>query len=135
PLSAILAIWMWRGLSFTTSSGSVLGLQLIAVTSAALIAVALKPSTRIARVLGSKFFALGGKRYAFAMYVFHPLMLGISMSLPIASKAVRLAFFGISTIAISDLSYRYLESYFLRIKAGDRVSAPSGSAAVLKAAA
>ena len=135
PLSAILAIWMWHGLSFTTSSGSVFGLQLIAVTSAAFIAVALKPSTWIARILGSKFFALGGKKFAFAMYVFHPLMLKIFMSLPIASKGLRLALFGISTVVISGLSYRYLESYFLHIKVGERVATPSSSAVAIKAAA
>jgi peptidoglycan/LPS O-acetylase OafA/YrhL len=122
PLSAILAIWMWHGLSFTTSSGSVLGLQLVAVTSAALIAAALKPSTWTARVLGSRFLALGGKKYAFAMYVFHPLMLEICMSLPIASKGLRLTLFAISTVFISGLSYRYLESYFLHMKIGGTVS-------------
>jgi peptidoglycan/LPS O-acetylase OafA/YrhL len=122
PLSAILAIWMWHGLSLVTSFGSVIGLQLIAVTSAALIAVALKPSTWISRVLGSKFFALGGKKYAFAMYIFHPLMLEICMSLPIASKGLRLTLFAISTVLISGLSYRYLESYFLHMKVGGTVS-------------
>ena len=122
PLSAILAIWMWRGLSFTTSSGSVLGLQLVAVTSAALIAAALKPSTWTARVLGSRFLALGGKKYAFAMYVFHPLMLEICMSLRIASKGLRLTLFAISTVFVSGLSYRYLESYFLHMKIGGTVS-------------
>jgi peptidoglycan/LPS O-acetylase OafA/YrhL len=122
PLSAILAIWMWHGLSFTASSGSVLGLQLVAVTSAALIAAALKPSTWTARVLGSRFLALGGKKYAFAMYVFHPLMLEICMSLPIASKGLRLTLFAISTVFISGLSYRYLESYFLHMKIGGTVS-------------
>jgi peptidoglycan/LPS O-acetylase OafA/YrhL len=122
PLSAILAIWMWHGLSFTTSSGSVLGLQLVAVTSAALIAAALKPSTWTARVLGSRFLALGGKKYAFAMYVFHPLMLEICMSLPIASKGLRLTLFAISTVFVSGLSYRYLESYFLHMKIGGTVS-------------
>jgi peptidoglycan/LPS O-acetylase OafA/YrhL len=127
PLSAVLALWMWRGLSFTTSSGSVLGLQLVAVTCAALIAAALKPSTWTARVLGSKFFALGGKKYAFAMYVFHPLMLEICMSLSIASKGLRLTLFAISTVFISGLSYRYLESYFLHMKIGGTVSQVGGT--------
>jgi peptidoglycan/LPS O-acetylase OafA/YrhL len=122
PLSTVLAIWMWHGLSVTTSFGSVIGLQLIAVTCAALIAAALRPSTWTARVLGSKFFALGGKKYAFAMYVFHPLMLEICMSLPIASKGLRLTLFAISTILISGLSYRYLESFFLHIKVGGTAS-------------
>jgi peptidoglycan/LPS O-acetylase OafA/YrhL len=123
PLSAILAVWMWHGLSLTTSFGSVIGLQLIAVTSAALIAVTLKPSTWIARILGSKFFALGGKKYAFGMYMFHPLMLTICMSLPIASKGLRLTLFAISTVVISGLSYRYLESFFLHMKVAVPVSA------------
>jgi peptidoglycan/LPS O-acetylase OafA/YrhL len=122
PLSAVLAIWMWHGLSLTTSFGSVIGLQLIAVTCAALIAAALRPSTWTARILGSKFFALGGKKYAFAMYVFHPLMLEICMSLPIASKGLRLTLFAISTVLISGLSYRYLESFFLHMKVGGTVS-------------
>jgi peptidoglycan/LPS O-acetylase OafA/YrhL len=137
PLSAILAIWMWHGLSLTTSFGSVIGLQLIAFTSAALIAVALKPSTRIARILGSKFFALGGKKYAFAMYMFHPLMLTLCMALPIASKGLRLTLFAISTVIISGLSYRHLESFFLHMKVGGTVSkvevpvSPSRETAVL----
>jgi peptidoglycan/LPS O-acetylase OafA/YrhL len=131
PLSAILAIWMWHGLSFNTSIGSVLGLQLIAITSAALIASALKPSTWIARILSSKLFALGGKKFAFAMYVFHPLMLEICMSLPAGSKSLRLILFGISTVVIAGLSYRYVESYFLHIRVGDAVSPPRDSAATL----
>ena len=56
------------------------------------------------------------------MYVFHPLMLMICMSLPIAYKGVRLTLFGISTVVISGLSYRYLESFFLHMKVGGRVS-------------
>jgi peptidoglycan/LPS O-acetylase OafA/YrhL len=137
PLSAILAIWMWHGLSLTTSFGSVIGLQFIAFASAALIAAALKPSTWTARVLGSKFLALGGKKYAFAMYVFHPLMLTMCMSLPIASKGLRLALFAISTFVISGLSYRYFESFFLHMKVGGSVSkvdvpvSPSHETAVL----
>jgi peptidoglycan/LPS O-acetylase OafA/YrhL len=122
PISAILAVWMWHGLSLTTSFGSVIGLQLIAITGAALIAAALKPSTWTARILGSKFFALGGKKYAFAMYVFHPLMLEVCMSLPIASKGLRLTLFAISTVVLSGLSYRYIESYFLHMKVGGSVS-------------
>jgi peptidoglycan/LPS O-acetylase OafA/YrhL len=122
PISAVLAVWMWHGLSLTTSFGSVIGLQLIAITGAALIAAALKPSTWTARILGSKFFALGGKKYAFAMYVFHPLMLEVCMSLPIASKGLRLTLFAISTIVLSGLSYRYIESYFLHMKVGGSVS-------------
>ena len=96
--------------------------DLIALTSAALIAVALEPSSWIARLLGSKFFALGGKKYAFAMYIFHPLILEICTSLPIASKGLRLSLFAISTVLISGLSYRYLESYFLHMKVGGTVS-------------
>jgi peptidoglycan/LPS O-acetylase OafA/YrhL len=118
PLSAVLAIWMWHGLSLITSLGSVIGLQLIAVTSAALIAVALKPSTWIAQVLGSKLFALGGKKYAFGMYIFHPLMLKICLTLPIASKGLRLGLFGMGTVVVSGISYRYIESFFLHMKVG-----------------
>jgi len=122
PLTAILGIWMWHGLSLTTSLGSVIGLQLIAFTSAAFVAVALKPSTWTAQILGSKFFALGGKKYAFAMYIFHPVMLTICMSLPIPSKGLRLTLFGISTVVISGLSYRYVESFFLHMKLGATAS-------------
>ena len=97
---------------------SVVGLQLIALTSAALIAAALQPSTWIARTLGSKFFALGGKKYAFAMYIFHPVILAICLNLPIASKGLRLTLFGIGTVVISGVSYRYYESFFLHMKLG-----------------
>jgi peptidoglycan/LPS O-acetylase OafA/YrhL len=114
----VLAVWMWHGLSLDSSLGSTLGLQLMAVTSAAWIACALQPSTWTARILGSKFPSLGGKKYAFAMYIFHPMVLNISMALPIASKGLRLAVFGITTIVVSGLSYRYYESFFLHMKLG-----------------
>jgi peptidoglycan/LPS O-acetylase OafA/YrhL len=86
PLTLVLAIWMWRGLILDSSLGSTLGLQLIAVTSAAWIASALQPTTWTARILGSKFFAQGGKKYAFGMYIFHPMALSICMALPIARR-------------------------------------------------
>ena len=62
--------------------------------------------------------ALGGKQYAFAMYIFHPLTLAVCSELPIASKALRLALFGISTVVISGLSYRFYESPFLHMNLG-----------------
>ena len=118
PLASILLLWMWHGLYITSTIGSTVGLQLIALASAALIAAALQPHSRTARLLGSKFMALGGKKYAFAIYIFHPLMLTICMELPIASKALRLAIFAVSTVVISGLSYRYYESPFLHMKVG-----------------
>lgn len=118
PLTAMLALWMWHGLSFQTPLGSIFGLQLMSLASVALIALALKPDSLAAQFLGSKYMALGGKKYAFAMYMFHPLMLAICIQLPIASKGLRLALFGISTVVISGLSYRYYESYFLHLKLG-----------------
>jgi hypothetical protein len=54
--------------------------------------------------------------------MFHPLMLEICMSLPIASKGLRLTLFATSTVVISGLSYRYLESFFLHMKVGVPVS-------------
>jgi hypothetical protein len=44
------------------------------------------------------------------------------MSLPIASKGLRLTLFAISTVVISGLSYRYFESFFLHVKVGVPVS-------------
>jgi hypothetical protein len=68
-------------------------------------------------------------------------MLEICMSLPIASKGLRLSLFAISTVLISGFSYRYLESYFLHMKvgvpvskAGVPVSQPRDTPALLKTA-
>ena len=72
----------------------------------------------IARVLGSKIFATGGKKYAFGMYMFHPCLLNFCVLLGIRSLAVRLALFLASTIVISGLSYRFYESPFLRMQIG-----------------
>jgi peptidoglycan/LPS O-acetylase OafA/YrhL len=119
PLSLSCAVWMWFGLDITTPAGSVLGLQLIALACAALIAAALTPGSWTARALGSRYIALGGKQYAFAMYIFHPLMLNICVDhLGIRSKAIQLAVFGIATVLISHLSYRYIESPFLHLPIG-----------------
>jgi hypothetical protein len=54
-------------------------------------------------------------------------MLEICMSLPIASKGLRLTLFAISTVFISGLSYRYLESYFLHLKIGGTLSQVGGA--------
>jgi peptidoglycan/LPS O-acetylase OafA/YrhL len=118
PIAAVLFLWMWHGLSFLTPLGSTVGIQLITLASAALIATAVQPHSWAARLLGSRFMALGGKKYAFAMYMFHPLCLITCLDLPIASKAVRLALFGISTVVVSGLSYRFYESPFLHMKVG-----------------
>jgi peptidoglycan/LPS O-acetylase OafA/YrhL len=112
-------VWMWFGLEITSPLGSTLGLQLIALTCAALIASALAPNSWTSQILGSKYFALGGKKYAFAMYLFHPLVLDLCIHhLPIASKAIRLGIFAIATVAISALSYRCYEYPFLQMPFG-----------------
>jgi len=118
PVSAVLLLWMWHGLYITSTIGSTIGIQLITIACAALIAVTLQPDSLPARLLGSKFMALGGKKYAFAMYMFHPLCLTLCLDLPIASKAVRLALFCVSTVVVSGLSYRFYESPFLHMKVG-----------------
>jgi hypothetical protein len=121
---------MWHGLSSLSPLGSTVGLQLVTIVCAAFIALALDPTSRVARLMGSKFLALGGKKYAFAMYMVHPLLLEICTHLPIASKAIRLGLFLTSTTLISGLSYRYYESFFLHLKIGrtktSRNSVPTG---------
>ncbi len=118
PLSLVCVLWMWHGLVFTAPLGSVVGYQLVALTCAAVIAWALQPTSMIARILGSKIFATGGKKYAFGMYMFHPCLLNFFGLLGIRSLAVRLALFLASTIVIAGLSYRFYESPFLHMRVG-----------------
>jgi peptidoglycan/LPS O-acetylase OafA/YrhL len=119
PLGLLCAVWMWFGLDITSPVGSILGLQLIALACAALIASALVPNSWTARILGSKYFALGGKKYAFAMYIFHPLILSLCIHyLPNSSKAIRLGIFAVITVAVSALSYRHYEYPFLQMSFG-----------------
>jgi peptidoglycan/LPS O-acetylase OafA/YrhL len=119
PLGLLCAVWMWFGLDITSPVGSILGLQLIALACAALIASALVPNSWTARILGSKYFALGGKKYAFAMYIFHPLILSLCIHyLPNSSKVIRLGIFAVITVAVSALSYRHYEYPFLQMSFG-----------------
>ena len=118
PLGCVLAIWMWHGLDFFSPFGSVVGMQLVGLICAAFIATALQPSSWVARTLGSKFFALGGKKYAFGIYMFHPCLLNICINLSLPSKALRLAIFFVSAVVVSGLSYRYYESPFLHMPIG-----------------
>jgi peptidoglycan/LPS O-acetylase OafA/YrhL len=131
PVSAALGLWMWHGLNFLSPLGSTVGLQLMAFASVALIAGAYKSSTWTARILGSKLIALAGKEWAFAMYIFHPILLTLCMQLPIASKILRLAIFGVSTVAISSISYRFYETHFLRMRPGRSKSPRVAVAAVV----
>jgi peptidoglycan/LPS O-acetylase OafA/YrhL len=118
PLSIIGAIWMWHGLDILSPIGSVVGLELIGLICAAFIAKTMQPSSWIARILGSKFFALGGKKYAFAMYMFHPVILQLCYHVDLPSKALRITTFLVATVVLSGLSYRYYESPFLHMPIG-----------------
>jgi peptidoglycan/LPS O-acetylase OafA/YrhL len=123
PLTLLCGIWMWHGLNIQTTLGSIVGLQLIALVCGALIVAALAPRSWTARILGSKYFALGGKKYAFAIYIFHPLLLDLCMRLN-ASKGVRLAVFAAVTMAISAISYRWFERPFLQMPVGRTSQTP-----------
>lgn len=126
PLVLLCGVWMWHGLEITTAYGSVFGLQLIGLTCGALIVMALDPSTFVSRALGSKHFALGGKKLAFAMYILHPLVLTVCIALPLHSKMLRLGLFGVITVILSSLSYRFIESPILHLPIGRprRISEP-----------
>jgi peptidoglycan/LPS O-acetylase OafA/YrhL len=117
PLSIITIVWMWYGLDFFAPIGSTVGLALIGFLCAAFIATAMQPSSWITRVLASKFFALGGKKYAFGMYMFHPFLLSLCTQLPMP-KAVQLTAFLVSTVVLAGLSYRYYEGPFLHMQVG-----------------
>ena len=118
PLTFACAVWMWHGLVFNSPLGSLIGYPLVALTCTAVVASALQPTSVIARVFGSKIFATGGKKYAFAMYMFHPALLNFFVLLSIPSLVVRLALFFASTVVISGLSYRFIESPFLHMQVG-----------------
>jgi peptidoglycan/LPS O-acetylase OafA/YrhL len=130
PLSLACAVWMWHGLVFNSSLGSLLGYPLVALTCTSVIAWALQPTSAIARILSSKILATGGKKYAFAMYMFHPCLLNFFVLLSIPSLIVRLALFFATTIVVSALSYRFIESPFLHMHVGrgkKRSSEPVGA--------
>lgn len=118
PLALICGTWMWFGLDVRSSMGSTLGIQLIALVAAGIVTTTLVPYSWPARILGSRYVALGGKNYSFAMYMFHPATLHLSMHLHLPSKAARLAFFAISTMAASALSYHLYERRFLQLSLG-----------------
>ena len=119
PLSVTCLIWMWRGLDFTSTVGALVGYQLVGVTCAALISSAMQRDSLVARVLGSHYFASGGKNLAFGIYMLHPFVLDLSMGhLPFGSKLVRLAIFLAATLMLAALSSRFYERPFLQAKIG-----------------
>jgi peptidoglycan/LPS O-acetylase OafA/YrhL len=119
PLSVACLIWMWRGLDFTSTVGALVGYQLVGITCAALISSAMQRGSLVARVLGSHYFAAGGKNLAFGIYMLHPFMLDLSMGhLPFSSKLVRLAIFLGSTLVLAAISSHYYERPFLQAKIG-----------------
>ncbi len=119
PLSVACLIWMWRGLDFTSTVGALVGYQLVGVTCAALISSAMQRDSLVARVLGSHYFAAGGKNLAFGIYMLHPFVLDFSMGhLPFGSKPVRLAIFLAATLVLAAISSRYFERPFLQAKIG-----------------
>lgn len=118
PLCLICGTWMWFGLDVRDGMGSTLGLQIIALIAAGLITVTLIPYSWPSRILGSRLIAQGGKKYSFAMYVFHPAMLHLCIHLNIPSKGIRLGLFAVATMLASVLSYRFYERPFLQLPIG-----------------
>lgn len=118
PLSLICGTWMWFGLDVRNGMGSTLGIQLIALVAAGLIAVTLAPCSWPSRILSSPLIAMGGKKYSFSMYVFHPAMLHLCSNLNIPSKGIRLGLFAVTTVLASALSYRFYERPFLQLPIG-----------------
>ena len=130
PLTIACFIWMWRGLDFTSTIGALVGYQLVGLTCAALISSAMQRDSLVARVLGARLFASGGKNLAFGMYMLHPCLLELCVTqLPSVSKLVRLAFFLGGTLVLAALSNRYYERSFLQAKIGRAKPAttPAGS--------
>jgi peptidoglycan/LPS O-acetylase OafA/YrhL len=116
---------MWRGLDFTSTIGALVGYQLVGLTCAALISSAMQRDSLVARVLGSHYFAAGGKNLAFGIYMLHPFVLDLTMRhLPFGSKLMRLAIFLVATLALAALSSRFFERPFLQAKIG-RPKAPT----------
>jgi peptidoglycan/LPS O-acetylase OafA/YrhL len=128
PLSVACLIWMWRGLDFTSTIGALVGYQLVGLTCAALISSAMQRDSLVARVLGSHYFAAGGKNLAFGIYMLHPFVLDLTMRhLPFGSKLMRIAIFLVATLALAALSSRFFERPFLQAKIG-RPKAPTSEA-------
>lgn len=128
PLSILCGIWMWRGLDFTSPLGSLAGYQLVGLTCAAFITAAMHPVTLVARVLSSGVIASGGRKLAFGLYMWHPCLLDFcEHHLPFESKIVRMAIFLTVAILLADLSYRFYEKPFLRMKTGKPRQMPPGN--------
>jgi peptidoglycan/LPS O-acetylase OafA/YrhL len=119
PLSIVCALWMWHGLDFSSPLGSLAGYPLAAVACAALISTAMQPGSLAARILATRPIALAGRKLAYGLYMLHPLVLDLCVRhMGSQSKAVRLSAFLLGTVALSWLSYRFLESPFLRLRLG-----------------
>ncbi len=105
---------------------NLIGYSLLALVSASLIAMAISPSSRAVRVLGSPLLRSLG-RYSYGIYVLHQMVataledrFGGSLRSSIPSKAllhlVLLALVLAFTIPLAMLSYHFLERPFLRLK-------------------
>jgi peptidoglycan/LPS O-acetylase OafA/YrhL len=119
PLSIACALWMWHGLDFNSSLGCLAGYPLAAVTCGALISTAMQPASLAARILAARPFAMAGRKLAYGLYMLHPLALDLcGRHMASQPKWLRLASFLAGTVALSWLSYRFLESPFLRLRFG-----------------
>ena len=115
PLSIACALWMWHGLDFNSSLGSLAGYPLAAACGA-LISTAMQPASLASRILAARPIAMAGRKLAFGLYMLHPLALDLCVRhMASQPKPVRLAVFLAGTVALSWLSYRFLESPFLRL--------------------
>lgn len=100
---------------------SIIDHEILAVVVTALIIGQLVPLSPLVNLENDVFRFIG--KISFGIYVFHPLIIDLVMSAgvtEISSTFLRLAccYLSISglTLAVSWLSYRYMESYFLSLK-------------------
>lgn len=100
---------------------SIIDHEILAVVVTALIIGQLVPLSPLVNLENGVFRFIG--KISFGIYVFHPLIIDLVMSAgvtAISSTFLRLAWCYLSisglTLAVSWLSYRYMESYFLSLK-------------------
>lgn len=135
-MAAISIVAVTRSLDFNNDWMSSLGFTVTAVLFGALLLQCLRVGSPACRIFSRKELRFFGK-YSYGIYVYHllfsPLFSRILYFLQggLHSRMLgSIAYLGLwfaSSIAVAVLSYKFFESYFLRLK--DRLAPPSGSSA------
>lgn len=116
PSICFYMLWAWKGLSFGSPMGFVVGLQLVTFACGGLIIHCLDASSYMSKLFALKPLATIGKRYSYGVYIFHVLTLQVLSATSKSLGSIRYVLIVPVALFVVWASFNFYERHFLTVR-------------------